>query len=99
MFKPYFTIKKKGTGLGLAIVKKIIEEHGGSVQLENNLYDFDIPLKKARERFECAYLEYQLKQYNGNVSKIAKIVGMERTHLYRKLKSLNINLKKIGNTK
>lgn len=36
IFEPYATTKKKGTGLGLAIVKKIIEEHGGSVQLENN---------------------------------------------------------------
>lgn len=58
-----------------------------------NLYNFDIPLRQARERFERAYLEYQLKQYNGSVSKIAKVVGMERTHLYRKLKSLNIDLK------
>lgn len=59
----------------------------------DNLYNFDLPLREARERFEKAYLEYQLKQYNGSVSKIAKIVGMERTHLYRKLKSLNIDLK------
>lgn len=58
-----------------------------------NLYNFDIPLRQARERFERAYLEYQLKQYNGSVSKIAKVVGMERTHLYRKLKSLNIDIK------
>lgn len=54
---------------------------------------FDLPLREARERFEKAYLEYQLKQANGSVSKIAKIVGMERTHLYRKLKSLGIDLK------
>ena len=58
-----------------------------------NLYNFDIPLRQARERFERAYLEYQLKQYHGSVSKIAKVVGMERTHLYRKLKSLNIDIK------
>ena len=58
-----------------------------------NLYNFDIPLRQARERFEKAYLEHQLKQHQGSVSKIAKIVGMERTHLYRKLKSLNIDIK------
>jgi DNA-binding NtrC family response regulator len=58
-----------------------------------NLYNFDIPLRQARERFEKAYLEHQLKQHHGSVSKIAKIVGMERTHLYRKLKSLNIDIK------
>lgn len=55
--------------------------------------NFDLPLREARERFEKAYLEYQLKQANGSVSKIAKVVGMERTHLYRKLKSLGIDLK------
>jgi len=55
--------------------------------------NFDLPLREARERFEKAYLEYQLKQANGSVSKIAKTVGMERTHLYRKLKSLGIDLK------
>jgi len=52
-----------------------------------------MPLRDARERFEKAYLEYQLKQANGSVSKIAKAVGMERTHLYRKLKSLGIDIK------
>ena len=52
-----------------------------------------MPLRDARDRFEKAYLEHQLKLYNGSVSKIAKIAGMERTHLYRKLKSLNIELK------
>ncbi len=36
LFEPYITTKKKGTGLGLAIVKKIIDEHMGSVWLENN---------------------------------------------------------------
>ena len=64
-----------------------------STNQEENLYNFDIPLREARERFERAYLEHQLKLYNGSVSKIAKVVGMERTHLYRKLKSLNIDLK------
>lgn len=59
----------------------------------DDLYNFNMPLRDARERFEKAYLEYQLKQANGSVSKIAKAVGMERTHLYRKLKSLGINIK------
>jgi DNA-binding NtrC family response regulator len=59
----------------------------------SDLRNFDLPLREAREKFERAYLEYQLKQANGSVSKIARIVGMERTHLYRKLKSLGIELK------
>ncbi|MBI1733040.1 MAG: sigma-54-dependent Fis family transcriptional regulator [Gammaproteobacteria bacterium] len=55
--------------------------------------NFDLPLREAREKFERAYLEHQLRQANGSVSKIARVVGMERTHLYRKLKSLGIDLK------
>jgi DNA-binding NtrC family response regulator len=45
------------------------------------------PCAQAREQFEKAYLEYQLEKHAGNVSKMAKEAGMERTHLYRKLRS------------
>ena len=54
---------------------------------------FDQPLRQAREQFEKAYLEYQLGKHTGNVSKMAKEVGMERTHLYRKLRSLHVEIK------
>jgi DNA-binding NtrC family response regulator len=54
---------------------------------------FDQPLRQAREQFEKVYLEYQLKQHDGNISRMAKDVGMERTHLYRKLRSLEIETK------
>lgn len=54
---------------------------------------FDQPLREAREQFEKAYLEHQLKKHAGNVSKMAKEVGMERTHLYRKLRSLGLEIK------
>ena len=60
---------------------------------DNDIRNFDLPLRDAREKFEKAYLEYQLKQANGSVSKIAQTVGMERTHLYRKLKMLGIDIK------
>lgn len=56
-------------------------------------FNFDLPLRDARENFEKAYLEYQLKKAKGSVSKVANVVGMERTHLYRKLKMLGIELK------
>jgi two-component system, NtrC family, nitrogen regulation response regulator NtrX len=54
---------------------------------------FDQPLRDAREQFEKSYLEYQLLKHAGNVSKMAKEVGMERTHLYRKLRSLGVEIK------
>lgn len=57
---------------------------------------FDLPLRQAREQFEHDYLIYQLKQADGNVSKLADQVQMERTHLYRKMRSLNVDPKKYG---
>jgi DNA-binding NtrC family response regulator len=58
-----------------------------------SLVSFDQPLRQAREAFEKVYLDYQLRQHEGNISRMAKVVGMERTHLYRKLKSLEIEFK------
>jgi DNA-binding NtrC family response regulator len=54
---------------------------------------FDLPLRQAREQFEKAYLEYHLKQAHGSVGKVAQMAGMERTHLYRKLRALGIETK------
>jgi len=53
--------------------------------------DFALPLREAREQFERAYLLHQLALAGGSVGKLAKAVGMERTHLYRKLKDLDID--------
>lgn len=58
-----------------------------------SLPSFDQPLREAREQFERAYLEYQLQEAGGSVSKVATRAGMERTHLYRKLRSLGIDPK------
>ncbi len=54
---------------------------------ENSL---SVPLKEARENFEKEYLTIQLKKFNGNISKTANFVGMERSALHRKLKGLGI---------
>jgi DNA-binding NtrC family response regulator len=58
-----------------------------------NLSIYDLPLREAREQFERAYLEHQLQEVGGNVSKVASRVGLERTHLYRKLRALDIDPK------
>ncbi len=55
---------------------------------------YDLPLREARERFEYDYLVHQLEAAGGSVGKLAKRVGMERTHLYRKLRALGIDHKK-----
>jgi DNA-binding NtrC family response regulator len=56
---------------------------------------FEHPLKDARELFEKAYLEQKLIAVDGSVGKVAQLSGVERTHLYRKMKSLGIDAKKI----
>ncbi|NOX42784.1 MAG: sigma-54-dependent Fis family transcriptional regulator [Gammaproteobacteria bacterium] len=56
--------------------------------------DFSLPLRQARERFEKTYLEYHLQEAGGNVGMVAKQAGMERTHLYRKFRALDIDPKK-----
>lgn len=60
---------------------------------------FDLPLREAREEFERAYLEHQLQETGGSIGKLAKQVGMERTHLYRKLRALGIDPKHITSDK
>lgn len=52
---------------------------------------YDLPLREARERFERAYFEHHLALAEGNVSKLSKTTGMERTNLYRKLKNLKVD--------
>ena len=55
-----------------------------------------LPLREAREQFERAYLQQQLVLCHGKVGQLAKRVGMERTHLYRKLRSLGVDFKSVG---
>lgn len=54
----------------------------------------DMPLRTAREHFESAYFNHHLRAENGNITRVAEKVGLERTHLYRKLKQLGIKFAK-----
>ena len=85
-------------GAGPEITPEEVEAALGSPDVRasgglESIVSFDQPLRQAREDFEKLYLEYQLQQHEGNISRMAKVVGMERTHLYRKLKSLEIEFK------
>ena len=51
-----------------------------------------MPLREARDLFEKAYFEHHLKQEGGSMTKVAEKSGLERTHLYRKLKALGIDV-------
>jgi two-component system nitrogen regulation response regulator NtrX len=59
-----------------------------SKEIDTDSYEY--PLKQAREKFEKNYLSIQLNRNNGNIAKTADFIGMERTALHRKLKSLGL---------
>ena len=52
----------------------------------------DKPLRQSRDEFEKAYFEYHLAKENGSMTRVAEKTGLERTHLYRKLKQLGVDL-------
>lgn len=54
----------------------------------------DLSLREAREHFDKLYFNYQMDKENGNVTRVADNMGIERTHLYRKLKQLGIKMQK-----
>ena len=56
------------------------------------VFDLDRPLRAARDGFEKAYFEFHLAQEGGSMTRVAEKTGLERTHLYRKLKQLGVDL-------
>jgi len=58
----------------------------------NQNFVLDRPLREARDEFEKAYFEYHLSRENGSMTRVADKTGLERTHLYRKLKQLGVDL-------
>jgi DNA-binding NtrC family response regulator len=64
-----------------------------SIGLPNSQnFVLDKPLREARDEFEKAYFEYHLVRENGSMTRVAEKTGLERTHLYRKLKQLGVDL-------
>ncbi len=55
-------------------------------------FELDRPLREARDAFEKAYFEFHLARENGSMTRVAEKTGLERTHLYRKLKQLGVDL-------
>ena len=83
-----------GEAIDLEEVKNTLGKiSGDSSLISNSVPDFyNLPLKEARDHFEKAYLEYHFERTGGSVAKLSAAVGMERTHLYRKLHALRIKL-------
>lgn len=86
----------RGEDIGLMEVEA---EISASAAVDEPLVKQDLlalPLREAREQFERAYLQQQLVLCDGKVGQLAKRVGMERTHLYRKLRSLGVDFKSVS---
>ena len=75
-------------------INQLVKDSLSQKEISKNINSYDsvlsYPLKEAREKFEKDYLSSQLKKHKGNISKTAEFVGMERSALHRKLKSLGI---------
>ena len=71
----------------------VVEELGPQAQQN---FDLDKPLREARDGFEKAYFEFHLAKEGGSMTRVAEKTGLERTHLYRKLRQLGVDL---GRTK
>jgi len=56
------------------------------------MFELDRPLREARDAFEKSYFEFHLSKENGSMTRVAEKTGLERTHLYRKLKQLGVDL-------
>jgi DNA-binding NtrC family response regulator len=89
-------IKADGSVQVTSKIEEFIVEEVESNQAEFNLSYIDLPLREARDLFEKAYFEYHLNQASGSMTRVAEKTGLERTHLYRKLKALGID---VGNYK
>ncbi|WP_415033010.1 sigma-54-dependent transcriptional regulator [Azonexus sp.] len=70
---------------------RVLPQNEGENEAERSLLPlFEQPLREARDTFEKLYFEFHLRQENGNMTRLAERSGLERTHLYRKLKQLDV---------
>jgi DNA-binding NtrC family response regulator len=81
--------------VSLSAVASSAVTHGeviSAVLAVQQTFDLDRPLREARDAFEKAYFEFHLAHEAGSMTKVAEKTGLERTHLYRKLKQLGVDL-------
>lgn len=84
-----------GEKITLEDVVRMLEQFIGAVESTDQVLPIDLvqPLRSARDEFERYYFKHHMKLINNNMSKLAEISGLERTHLYRKLKQLGVSIK------
>ena len=80
---------------GVATSSQVGSGNGHDTALQvSQSFDLDQPLRDARDAFEKAYFEFHLSNEGGSMTRVADKTGLERTHLYRKLKQLGVDLTK-----
>jgi DNA-binding NtrC family response regulator len=75
-------------------VQPSVAAHIDAAPQVSQTFDLDLPLRDARDAFEKAYFEFHLTNEGGSMTRVADKTGLERTHLYRKLKQLGVDLTK-----
>jgi DNA-binding NtrC family response regulator len=85
----YATASAHGHASGTTITPSITMASGPQAE---QVFLLDRPLREARDAFEKAYFEFHLARENGSMTRVAERTGLERTHLYRKLKQLGVDL-------
>jgi DNA-binding NtrC family response regulator len=83
---PSYDAGRAGTGIGL------VEMQPDPGPQPEQSFNLDRPLREARDAFEKSYFEFHLARENGSMTRVADKTGLERTHLYRKLKQLGVDL-------
>jgi len=83
-----------GTEITLDEVKAVLGEQPAMGDARSRVPDYyEMPIKEARDSFEKGYLEYHLDKFGGSVARLSNAIGLERTHLYRKLNALGIKFR------
>ena len=84
-----FTVEQAMTASVTVVAPQVVAPSG---PLPQQTFNLDGPLREARDEFERAYFEYHLAKESGSMTRVAEKTGLERTHLYRKLKQLGVDL-------
>lgn len=75
-----------------AAVTSFVSVHVDTLAPDSQVFVLDKPLREGRDEYEKAYFEFHLAKENGSMTRVAEKTGLERTHLYRKLKQLGVDL-------
>ena len=96
MRKPMASVPTKGLAPGVSKdpAASFVTPQAVVLPPTHQSFDLEQPLREARDAFERAYFEYHLTQESGSMTRVADKTGLERTHLYRKLKQLGVDLSK-----